>query len=216
MLLMGMEELFVVISVAANTISSIGPSVAFSWHPILMCMSVIIFMTEGINLMWFNSDDISDLRDFHGMTHFFTALCALCGYIAIVIAHYPDHMFSSDASPARQLHMCVGYLVLLLLVVQVCAGCYKYHRIVNHQLKEVRWHGILGPVLHVLALMNIVIAMSFEQDLFGATQIPLIFLVIVISGVTLCLRWSSNRHSVLKISDQEPFAHSEPDDDFSN
>ena len=142
----------------------------FTWHPVFMTLGFLFFMTEGI-LTYYRAIAARENKIFSRSTHAvlqgFGFVSVVVGFFSIWHAHnlkghenWPD-----DDHPAIvRYHMYIGYLVCLLVVLQVAVGIVKYYgaRRCSGRLK---WHGKIGVWIWLAGMVNIIIGAIFRQQL---------------------------------------------------
>merc|ERR1712072_1680733 len=95
----------------------IGISSAFTWHPILMTLAFAVCMNEGLIMYYFgdlNKESRDDTRKKHGLLQLLSILSIVGGYVAIFIAHEGKTEIGAGATTIRQIHVWLGYSVILL------------------------------------------------------------------------------------------------------
>ena len=76
--------------ITAVMFSDVGGKAAFTWHPVLMSFSFLVFMAMGVNSYWtgsLNGVKRSTSRNQHAVYQIVAVLLAIGGWIAIFIAH---------------------------------------------------------------------------------------------------------------------------------
>eukprot|EP00945_MAST-04E_sp_MAST-4E-sp1_P004361 g4361.t1 len=150
-LILELVTLFVVFDTFTT---DVGSAKAFTWHPILMTAAFAVFMNEGL-LQYYLGDvakrERSESRTGHAILQLFACLLCIGGYIAIFVAHAAgkkSQFFSDDDEFLKKLHVCIGYLVLFFVLVQLYIGATKY--ITKKQTGEsvYRWHGKTGIAVY--------------------------------------------------------------------
>lgn len=114
----------------------------------------------------------------HGIVMSVGAFCILMGYVMIAIYHGElDIFFGYDfdsgswLSDIEVIHAWCGYVILILVAVQVIVGLQKYWAF--HQGFEIRtFHPILGKIIIAFAFLQVIFGMSAVG--FDATAIVLI------------------------------------------
>lgn len=130
--------------------NDVGTSKAFTWHPILMTTSVSIFMNEGL-LQYYMGDILkrerSESRTGHAILQIFGCLLCIAGYVAVFIAHAQQkksQFFSDSDEFLKKLHVCIGYLVLIFVLIQFSIGIMKYYKKKQYGQSLYQWHGKTG------------------------------------------------------------------------
>lgn len=165
----------------------VGISKAFTWHPILMTFGFTVCMNEGLIMYYFGDlakESRHDTRKKHGVLQLLSILSIIAGYIAIFIAHEGKSQFGAGAPTIKQVHVWLGYVVILLTIFQVIVGINKYITKTKTGESIMKWHGYLGLVVYLLGQTNIVIASSFWGTKSFNKSLAIIF---VISSVVILM-----------------------------
>ena len=125
-----------------------------------------------------------DTRKKHGVLQLLSILSIIAGYIAIFIAHEGKSQFGAGAPTIKQVHVWLGYVVILLTIFQVIVGINKYITKTKTGESIMKWHGYLGLVVYLLGQTNIVIASSFWGTKSFNKSLAIIF---VISSVVILM-----------------------------
>ena len=163
----------------------VGAGEWFTWHPVFMTLGFLFFMTEGI-LTYYRGVAARENKASSRRTHMrFQGLgfvCVLLGFISIWRSHqlmghenWPD----DDHPVIVRYHMYIGYLVCLLVVLQVLVGLSKYF-CVGARLK---WHGKIGPWIWWAGMLNIIIGAIFWHGKLIGLRVLLSALVVCVMGV---------------------------------
>jgi len=144
------------------------PKIWFGWHPVLMTLAFPCLMTMG-RWSYLTGDDrpLASQRTLHGVLMGLGSLAMLLGYLAIFEAHLPQaKFFGYDfknkvwAEYKRVIHVYLGYLLILVVLVQACMGAWKM-RVLGTGRKVMTFHGSLGKAIVLLGCVNILIAIRF-------------------------------------------------------
>lgn len=142
----------------------VGISSAFTWHPILMTFGFAVCMNEGM-IMYYYGDiqHISrhDSRKKHGVLQVLALLSIIGGYVAIFVAHQGKSQFGAGAPTIKQVHVWLGYILIILTLFQAIVGLNKYVKKSTSGKSIAKWHGYLGLVIYLLGQTNIFIAALF-------------------------------------------------------
>ena len=122
------------------------------------------------------------------------------GWISIFVAHSGKSHTGEGASTAKQVHVWVGYLVLLLVLLQGVVGISKY---VSLPKKMLKWHGKLGPICWVLGCCNVFLGACFWAKPSYTTLVQMVVLmsVLVVVSMTMLLRTLSQASHAKDSSD---------------
>ena len=119
------------------------------------------------------------------------ALLSFGGYLAIYISHVKQNhsQFAVGHPLINQVHVILGYFILVLVLLQSCVGAAKYFG----SLKA-KWHGKLGLYIYGAGVLNICIAAVFwnSESWRGIVRILVIFLSIFLAVVTIALKRYGN------------------------
>ena len=135
---------FVVLVVFTVMASDVGLSNIFTWHPVLLSLAFLMCMNEGL-LVYFKGKLDGEAREvsryWHGRYMLMAALLSFGGYLAIYISHVKQNhsQFAVGHPLINQVHVILGYFILVLVLLQSCVGAAKYFG----SLKA-KWHGKLG------------------------------------------------------------------------
>jgi len=168
-------SLMVTIAVSVVMLHDVGPTKAFTWHPILMTISFLLCMTQGMHaylLGWGGggssdgnntSSNSNTARIYHGIFMVLALVTATVGYIVMFIAHQGGKGHTAHGDPlAKQIHTWLGYGILLAVLVQCGVGITKYVLVRQDVPKRfAKWHGKLGPLLWFLGCGNIFLGVYF-------------------------------------------------------
>jgi cytochrome b561 len=177
--------------------TDVGSAKAFTWHPILMTAAFAVFMNEGL-LQYYLGDvakrERSESRTGHAILQLFACLLCIGGYIAIFVAHAAgkkSQFFSDDDEFLKKLHVCIGYLVLFFVLVQLYIGATKY--ITKKQTGEsvYRWHGKTGIAVYAFGMFNLFLGCVFWKSPAWTTtenQPIATAFVIVLALITFIMR----------------------------
>ena len=166
-------SLMVTIAVSVVMLKDVGPTKAFSWHPILMTISFLLCMTQGMHaylLGWGggnsdgnNTSNSNTERIYHGICMVFALVTALVGYIVMFIAHQGGKGHTAHGDPlSKQIHTWLGYGILMGVLIQCGVGMTKYVLVRQDVPKRfAKWHGKLGPLLWFLGCGNIFLGVYF-------------------------------------------------------
>ena len=176
--------------------STRGPGLndVFSWHPILMTLAFLVFMTEGIlsySTVLPGDSARASRRKRHGAMQGLATIFFLMGYLMIFVKHEQtgaSHFaLGEDESAARVIHVWLGYGLLLASSIQVCVGISKYIRITQASVKIAKWHGKLGRVIYPIALGNICLAIEFFDAFSNEAKVGLIIWIVFVATATIYL-----------------------------
>ena len=185
---------FVVLVVFTVMASDVGLSNIFTWHPVLLSLAFLMCMNEGL-LVYFKGKLDGEAREvsryWHGRYMLMAALLSFGGYLAIYISHVKQNhsQFAVGHPLINQVHVILGYFILVLVLLQSCVGAAKYFG----SLKA-KWHGKLGLYIYGAGVLNICIAAVFwnSESWRGIVRILVIFLSIFLAVVTIALKRYGN------------------------
>ena len=144
---------FAILIIFSAMAADVGLSNIFCWHPILLSMAFLLYMNEGL-LVYFNNNktDRAVSRYWHGRYMLLATLFSIGGYIAIYISHARENhsQFGIGHAFINALHVWIGYLVLLLMLLQSFVGMSKYFG-----FAKAKWHGKLGVYIYFGGILNI-------------------------------------------------------------
>jgi hypothetical protein len=162
------------VGIFSSSIGGTGGANVFSYHPALMSVSFFLLMALGLML---HSSEFTRLsmqakRRLHGLIMMLAAAASAGGYAAINKAHAEAHLsqIAVGASAARALHVCMGYLVLAMVVGQVCVGVLKVlakgraEKAGGSPPPSLRWHGDLGRATFALGVSASVVGFWIEWN----------------------------------------------------
>lgn len=155
-----------------------GPGNVFTYHPFFMGLGFTLMMTMGFWM--FNYEDLpggwADTRAARRRLHATFQLAGVAlvavGYFAIVRAHldtgarlfavsdHPVVGFHTGPMWARTAHVFAGYLALVLLVIQVSLGMWKYFAVAIDDGMSRRGfspHELVGNTVYVCGLANVLV-----------------------------------------------------------
>ena len=179
-------------------LKDLGPSVSFAWHPILMSLAFVVFMTNGLNQYWGGKllgEERGSSRKKHAMLQMTAAVFAIGGWVAIFIAHNgkgKNHT-GAGASAVKKIHVWLGYFVLLLVSFQSFVGVSKY---VSFPKKSMKFHGDLGTPIWMLGCFNVFLGLCFwsspsyanKEGTSNGVQIICLIALFTTVSMTLLLR----------------------------
>jgi cytochrome b-561 len=99
----------------------------FNWHPILMTLGFVVFMTEALlayKAPWSDASTRAARKTSHWAFHSLAALCVLFGLIAVFNSHNlkrPEPMPNLYSA-----HSCLGLFTVALAAFQFALGCAAY------------------------------------------------------------------------------------------
>ena len=191
----------IVVAFAISVVAIIDfqDSGAFKYHPICMSLAFLGFMVTGLLAYWGQIPPAagvagtrgavqkSNRRALHVVMMAVAGIASLLGYVAIFIAHWGKSHFASGKPFLRQVHVWLGYVVLLLVATQISVGISKFY---NLPEKILRWHGKLGIAVFCGGLLNIFIASMFwRSSIFSLpVSITTCFLLSAVLGLVLYVR----------------------------
>ena len=176
---------FAVMIILGVMASDVGLSNVFTWHPILLSLAFLMFMNEGL-LVYFNGKleqtDRSISRYWHARYMFVASMLAIGGYICIYISHAKTNhsQFGIGHHFINALHVWIGYLVLVLMLLQTLVGMSKYFEMV-----KAKFHGKLGLYIYVGGICNICIASIFWNSESWKGIVPVLIIVLSLSLCTM-------------------------------
>jgi hypothetical protein len=214
-------SLLAVLCIVSVMIKDVGANIAFTWHPILMTISFLICMTQGIHsyLIGFGGDDdggdggdgngngngngnnrTNKSRTYHGILMMVALLTAIGGYVAIYIAHSNGKGHTAVGDPyIKQFHTWFGYIILVGIVFQSLIGITKYTLLKTQNRNFAKFHGLMGPMLWIWGCINIFLGVWFwsseSYNLFLQIIISISILIIVLITIlffNILLRNSSS------------------------
>jgi len=135
----------------------------FNWHPFLMTLAFLVFMTPAILSFEIFPFSRHTNKSIHGFLNLLSVLAAFAGFAIVLDCH---NNLSTTGS-FHTVHGCIGLVVLILLAIQYFAGFVVY----GIQLAAPAWRGSLKPVhkrfgftIILLGIANITLGI-FEQEL---------------------------------------------------
>lgn len=142
---------------------SMSLSVWFTWHPILMSLAFPCLMVSG---KWVyvaeGYGETSERRSAHRVIMVLAWASTVVGYFAIFVAHLPKRQFfgydfiAHEWKPSmRVVHVFVGYLAVLLVLVQAPMGLAKFERLREYAEKIFTFHGSLGNFIIASGVFNV-------------------------------------------------------------
>eukprot|EP00941_MAST-03F_sp_MAST-3F-sp1_P003917 g3917.t1 len=144
----------------------------FSYHPVFMTLAFVFAMSSGI-LSYFDYENRSAQRFQHAIYQCLACVFVILGFIAIWVAHAQgkkSQFGGGDIGWRKKAHVYIGYVVVLLTLLQVFVGLVKYAKITKKKQKWAKFHGISGPIIYLFGMVNVLIAVSFWwhfDTLFG-------------------------------------------------
>eukprot|EP00537_Pseudo-nitzschia_pungens_P003948 CAMPEP_0172367872 /NCGR_PEP_ID=MMETSP1060-20121228/24190_1 /TAXON_ID=37318 /ORGANISM="Pseudo-nitzschia pungens, Strain cf. cingulata" /LENGTH=235 /DNA_ID=CAMNT_0013092271 /DNA_START=51 /DNA_END=758 /DNA_ORIENTATION=+ len=183
------------IFVTVVMLRDVTPSKAFTWHPILMCLSFLVCMSQGMNQFvgsrLFSLPDSTKSRRNHAMYQFLAFLSAIGGWSAIYVAHSHGKGHSAKGDPMlKVIHTWLGYFVLLGVTIQTIVGIMKY---ISLPRKLAKWHGALyaGPMIWFCGCVNIFLALSFWMSATYNSGVKLV--------ASFCVVWTVSTTTYFKV-----------------
>eukprot|EP00536_Pseudo-nitzschia_multiseries_P009060 jgi/Psemu1/306270/fgenesh1_kg.245_\ len=174
------SSLLATLCVAVVMLKDVSPSKAFTWHPILMCLSFLVCMSQGMNQFarnrLFSEPDLTKPRRNHAMFQIVAFLSAIGGWSAIYIAHSHGKGHSAKGDPLLKIiHTWLGYIVLLGVTIQTIVGITKYMSLPRSFAK---WHGALyaGPMIWFFGCINICLALTFWMSTTYSSSVKIVAL----------------------------------------
>lgn len=168
-----------------------------AWHPALMSAGVLVFLTQGVLAYIANYgaklpvEDRAGRRTVHGVLQLLAVSCLCVGYMVAytgvrggILTH--DWPGVPDSAYA---HVWLGYITLGLMGVQFVVGVLKLRRRERDGRAVLKWHGQLGPLLYLLALLTIMFGVNarFSADHTGFAVGITITLCAVFLGAVVAL-----------------------------
>mmetsp|Transcript_15659 Transcript_15659/g.17602 ORF Transcript_15659/g.17602 Transcript_15659/m.17602 type:complete len:234 (-) Transcript_15659:42-743(-) len=201
-------SLLATVCISVVMIQDIGASSTFTWHPILMTISFLVCMTQGLHSYYLgfgttttSNDDTSSSflslslssREYHGILMMSAFVTAMGGYGAIFLAHSHGKGHTAGGDPVvKQLHTWFGYLILIGLVVQSMMGMMKYTLLKTKKEKFASWHGVAGPILWFLGCMNISSGVYFWSSTSYTGTIQTLIALSIITTVAITILFKTN------------------------
>ena len=192
---------FAILIIFSAMAADVGLSNIFCWHPILLSMAFLLYMNEGL-LVYFNNNNKTDRavsRYWHGRYMLLATLFSIGGYIAIYISHARQNhsQFGIGHAFINALHVWIGYLVLLLMLLQSFVGMSKYFG-----FAKAKWHGKLGVYIYFGGILNICIAAIFwnSESWRGIVRFIVILTALSLALITL---WIKRNGGILLSNDDE-------------
>ena len=205
-------SLLVVLCISSIMIKDVGTTIPFTWHPILMTISFLFCMTQGIHsyLVGFgsngnmgnngieNDNDNHDndrsnhnknrSRMYHGILMLVALITAFGGYIAIYIAHSngKGHTAVGDTF-IKQFHTWFGYLILVGILFQSLVGLSKYILLYKQSRSFAKFHGLLGPLLWLFGCFNIFLGVWFWSSSSNNLFLQIVLSLSIISIVVVTI-----------------------------
>lgn len=199
----------------------------YVWHPVFMSLAfVFCFPIAQLAYVLPSSFFIPESKRDRRVVH---AACNLSGTILVLLGFTVAYVYHAALNkphaglnePAwhetwtRPAHVITGYIVVIAILIQCCAGLAKYvlkERQVEGGLldKALKYHGRLGPVVWILGLFCICLALYFEylevppHDAAHWTlgQIAVAGVLIIALAISLILALHSRRSVEQKLDDE--------------
>ena len=142
--------------VTYQVMSGMGPAVLFAWHPTLMSIGFLLFMTSG--LVAYRSPYLSTsrtaARTAHIVLQVLGSLTVFAGLIIIIVNKLslsPPHAHFQSA------HSIMGLIAIVLVFVQFCTGLFKASMVPQKYLK---WHGDVGHLGYVFGVAALILGLT--------------------------------------------------------
>mmetsp|Transcript_48018 Transcript_48018/g.139069 ORF Transcript_48018/g.139069 Transcript_48018/m.139069 type:complete len:685 (-) Transcript_48018:60-2114(-) len=207
--------LVAVTSVAClNWLLSAQP-ILFRGHAVLMSMAFLLLATAGMISYASKNCPLAPrccgptgtrlLRHFtHGTLNGLALACAVGGYVCIFMNHQQagasQFGLGRRESWSRSIHVWVGYLVLLLLLIQALSGIAKLYFLALFGTRKATFHHSLGRAMYCLAAANQLIGFTFP-GLLPTWATPLLAAMLIVTvGTTLFFLEEKNRLAAAKKS----------------
>jgi len=197
-------SILVVVCISSIMIKDLGTTIPFTWHPILMTISFLFCMTQGIHsyLVGFGNDrnnhdnNKNKSRMYHGIFMLFAFITAFGGYIAIYIAHSngKGHTAVGDTF-IKQFHTWFGYIILLGILFQSLVGLSKYVLLYKQGRSFAKFHGLMGPLLWLFGCFNIFLGVWFWSSSSNNLFLQIILSLSIISIVVITILFFNIRSS---------------------
>eukprot|EP00741_Cyanophora_paradoxa_P010663 tig00020537_g10306.t1 len=137
--------------VVVSAASLWGLASPFTWHPLLMAIAFLFFMTEGVFAYRAPGDRGTrpDRRKTHAILQIGSFLCCVGGLAAIL---YNKVAHGKSVLP-RSWHALIATGALVLMLVQAAAGARKYLVLTKEGARVHTWHGKAGIAVYLLGLL---------------------------------------------------------------
>lgn len=147
-----------------KSLGGTGPSVVFTYHPVLMSVAYVLLMGSAIYTYRIGgSTGKGQRRSLHAGLSVLGCLFAVAGYAAMYKAHADAGLsqFGVGASFIRQVHVWTGYLVFAATLAQATVGALKYNRLLSTGERTLTFHGRMGQAVFVGGVLNTGVAVAF-------------------------------------------------------
>jgi len=183
--LLGLFCVVLEVVVAAVVIAGLkkdnDPKELFFWHPTMMTVGVVLFLSHGLRTYTaYSGVARNKLRFLHGVMCGLWVISGIIG-LSIIVKDKNDNQYLHFSS----LHSRLGLAVLFLSLMQGIIGTLKLFVITTTKKRFLSWHGRVGPLIYVLVLVTYLsgVMSVFEpgQKDSGITVFVLMSVVAVIS-----------------------------------
>jgi len=164
--------------VTYQVMSGMGPKVLFAWHPTLMSIGFLFFMTSG--LVAYRSPYLQNNRIAARTTHIVLqvlgSLSVFAGLIIIVVNKFslsPPHGHFQSA------HSIMGLIAIILVFVQFCSGLFKASMIPQ---KYLPWHGDVGHLGYVFGIATLILGLC---EFFSSWKVSLQVIAVALPVLSL-------------------------------
>jgi len=152
----------VLLTPSINTVSD-GWPVMFSWHPVFMCISVVLLSTQGITsyVMSFGSKvneqfpNRTSRRVMHGSIQIVSTAFAAMGVMTVIGTHSVNGLSNVGAghvSNAYKVHAWLGYVSVGFILAQALSGLLKMVVKARDGRNILGCHGLSGMGVYLLCM----------------------------------------------------------------
>jgi hypothetical protein len=212
---------------AEGTLNGYGYTDIYVWHPVFMSLAFVFCfplaqLAYVLPSSYFIPEGKRNRRVLHAACNLFGTVLVLLGFSVAYVYHAAlNKPHAGLNEPAwhqtwtRPAHVIIGYMVVIAILLQCCAGLTKYvlkEREDESSVlsKALKYHGRLGPIVWVLGLFCICLALYFEylevppHDAAHWTlgQIAVAGVLIIALAVSLILALHSRRSVEQKLDDE--------------
>ena len=158
--------------------SGMGAQVLFAWHPTLMSIGFLFFMTSG--LVAYRSPYLQTSRTAARTAHIvLQVLGSLTVFAGLIIIIVNKLSLSPPHSHFQSAHSIMGLIAVVLVFVQFCTGLFKASMVPQKYLK---WHGDVGHLGYVFGIAALILGLC---NFFSSWKVPLQVLAVALPTLAL-------------------------------
>lgn len=198
-------EVVVVSIVIAAVSRSTDTDELFFWHPVLMTIGVILFLSHGVRAYTsYAGVSRGKLRVVHGLLSGLWVCLSMAGFGIIV-----QNKRNSDFEHFTTTHGRLGLGVLFFSLLQGVAGTLKLFVLFKNNKRFLRWHGRMGTLVFASAVTTFLTGVNFlleggpEQD----TVITTYVLTFVLALITLFVDFFAKGFDLVPQDPEDEKAH---------